>query len=250
LICDRNYGVGSDGILFGPIKQQGKIGFRIFNPDGSEAEKSGNGNGILSIYVIDKQYVTENRFHLITKGGEVTIEVLDKATNLIKVAMGKSSFLSSDIPVKVDAKESINQEIVLFNQKETINCVNIGNPHCVLIRNSISEVLCKELGPVLENHRLFPNKTNVQFVQVLDRSNIKIEIWERGAGYTLASGTSSCAASCVAYKLGLVDQNITVHMQGGELNIKVCPDELFLTGPVARVSQGNFTEDFIQKILN
>jgi len=250
LICHRNLGIGSDGILFGPIIEGKKITFKIFNPDGSEAEKSGNGIRIFALYLVDSGYVKENYFDLYTRGGKVTIEVIDIELNLIKVSMGRYSFFSNDIPVLLDQGEIINREINLLNKKEIINCVNIGNPHCVLIRNSISEVLCKELGPVLENHRLFPNKTNVQFVQVLDRSNIKIEIWERGAGYTLASGTSSCAASCVAYKLGLVDQNITVHMQGGELNIKVCPDELFLTGPVARVSQGNFTEDFIQKILN
>jgi diaminopimelate epimerase len=105
---------------------------------------------------------------------------------------------------------------------------------------------------VLENHQLFPNKTNVQFVQILDRSNIKIEIWERGAGYTSASGTSSCAASCVSHKLGLVDQDLTVHMKGGKLNVTIRSNEneLFLTGPVTRVVNGNFTEDFTQKILN
>lgn len=249
-ICHRNLGIGSDGILFGPIIEGKKIIFRIFNPDGSEAEKSGNGIRIFALYLVDSGYVKENCFDLYTKGGKVTVEIIDIKSNLIKVSMGKYSFFSNDIPVLLDQRELINQEINLLGKKEIINCVNIGNPHCVLIRHNISELLCKELGPVLENHRLFPNKTNVQFVQVLDRSNIKIEIWERGAGYTLASGTSSCAASCVAYKLSLVDQNITVHMQGGELNVEICPDELFLIGPVARVSHGNFTEDFIQKLLN
>lgn len=249
LICHRNLGIGSDGILFGPIIDGKKIKFKIFNPDGSEAEKSGNGIRIFALYLVDSGYVKENYFDLYTKSGKVAIEVIDIMSNIIKVSMGRYSFVSNDIPVLLDQGEIVNREINLLGKKEIISCVNIGNPHCVLLRNSISEILCKEIGPLLENHTLFPNKTNVQFMQILDRSNIKIEIWERGAGYTLASGTSSCAASCVAYKLGLVDQNITVHMQGGTLNVKVCPDELFLIGPVARVSQGNFTEDFIQKIL-
>jgi diaminopimelate epimerase len=250
LICHRNLGIGSDGILFGPIIEGKKITFKIFNPDGSEAEKSGNGIRIFALYLVDSGYVKENSFDLYTKSGKVEIELIDIKSNIIKVSMGKYSFVSNDIPVLLDQREIINHEINLLGKKEIINCVNIGNPHCVLVKNSISEILCKELGPILENHRLFPNKTNVQFMQILDRSNIKIEIWERGAGYTLASGTSSCAASCVAHKLGLVDQNITVHMQGGTLNVKVCPDELFLIGPVARVSEGHFTKDFIQKILN
>ena len=249
LICHRNLGIGSDGILFGPIIDGKKITFKIFNPDGSEAEKSGNGIRIFALYLVDSGYVKENYFDLYTKSGKVAIEVIDIKSNIIKVSMGRYSFVSNDIPVLLDQGEIVNREINLLGKKEIISCVNVGNPHCVLVRNSISEILCKEIGPLLENHTLFPNKTNVQFMQILDRSNIKIEIWERGAGYTLASGTSSCAASCVAYKLGLVDQNITVHMQGGTLNVKVCPDELFLIGPVARVSQGNFTEDFIQKIL-
>ena len=250
LICNRNLGIGSDGILFGPIIKGKSITFRIFNPDGSEAEKSGNGIRIFALYLIDTGYVKENCFDLYTKSGKVTVEVTDLKSNLIKVTMGKYSFFSKDIPVLLDEGEIINREINLLGKKEIINCINIGNPHCVLIRDNISEMLCRELGPILENHKLFPNKTNVQFVQILDRSNIKIEIWERGAGYTSASGTSSCAASCVAYKLGLVDQDLNVHMQGGTLNVTIRPNELFLIGPVERVAQGNFTEDFIQKILN
>ena len=250
LICHRNLGIGSDGELFGPITKDKKIVFRIFNPDGSEAEKSGNGIRIFALYLVDSGYVKTDCFDLYTKSGKVTVEVTDIKSNLIKVSMGKYSFCSTDIPVLLNQGEVINQEIDLLGKKEIINCVNVGNPHCVLIRQNISEELCKELGPVLENHQLFPNKTNVQFVQVLDRSNIKIAIWERGAGYTWASGTSSCAASCVAYKLGLVDQDITVQMQGGELNVKICPDELFLTGPVARVARGAFSEDLIQKMQN
>jgi diaminopimelate epimerase len=213
-------------------------------------EKSGNGIRIFALYLVDSGYVKEHFFELYTKGGKVTIEVTDIKSNLIKVSMGKYSFLSNDIPALLDQGEIINQEISLLEKTEVINCVNLGNPHCVLIKDNASEALCKELGPVLENHRLFPNKINVQFVQILDQSNIKIEIWERGAGYTLASGTSSCAASCVAHKLGLVDQDVTVHMKGGRLNVKICPNELFLTGPVARVSHGSFAEDFIQKIQN
>ena len=250
LICNRNLGIGSDGILFGPIIKEKKITFKIFNPDGSEAEKSGNGIRIFALYLIDAGYVTEDRFDLYTKGGKVQIKVVDLKSNLLQVNIGSYSFRSSDIPVSLDEERAINQEIDLLGKNEIINCVNVGNPHCVLIKQSISEGLCKSLGPILECHKLFPNKTNVQFVQILDKSNIKIEIWERGAGYTSASGTSSCAASCVAHELGLVEKQVSVHMKGGKLSVEILPDELLLTGPVSRVFHGTFSKDFIQNISN
>ncbi len=249
LICHRNYGIGSDGILFGPIIKNGKISFQIFNPDGSEAEKSGNGIRIFALYVHDQEYIKENQFELSTKGGMVGIDILDLKSNLIKVAMGEYSFLSEKIPMNLASKEVLNHEIILLGEKESISCVNIGNPHCVLFKKNVTEDLAKRLGPLLENHELFPNKTNVQFVQILDRANIKIEIWERGAGYTLASGTSSSAASCVAHKLGFVDKNIIVHMKGGNVKVEIVDEELFLTGNVARISSGDFAKDFIEKIL-
>jgi diaminopimelate epimerase len=249
LICHRNYGIGSDGILFGPIIKNGKISFQIFNPDGSEAEKSGNGIRIFALYVRDQEYIKENQFELYTKGGMVGIYILDLKSNLIRVAMGEYSFLSEKIPMNLASKEVLNHEINLLGKKELISCVNIGNPHCVLFKKNVTEDLAKKLGPLLENHVLFPNKTNVQFVQILDRANIKIEIWERGAGYTLASGTSSSAASCVAHKLDFVDKNITVHMKGGNVKVEIVDEELFLTGNVARISSGDFAKDFIEKIL-
>lgn len=250
LICHRNFGVGSDGILFGPIIKDYKISFQIFNPDGSEAEKSGNGIRIFALYLYDQDYIKQRQFDLYTKGGKVGIDIIDLKSNLMKVAMGQYSFLSEEIPMRLDAKEVLNQEINLLGKREVIHCVNIGNPHCVLIKKKVTENLARELGPLIENHEFFVKKTNVQFVQILDRSNIKIEIWERGAGYTLASGTSSAAASCVAYRLDLIDKNVSVHMKGGKVKIEIADRELFLTGEVARISSGDFAKDFIKKILD
>ena len=249
LICHRNFGIGSDGILFGPIIKDNKISFKILNPDGSEAEKSGNGIRIFALYIIDEGYVTSDKFDLYTKAGKVKIEVIDKNTNLIKVSMGQYSFINHKIPVKLDCTEVLNQEIELLGKKEIINCVNIGNPHCILIKDKISKDLALKLGPILENHPIFPNKTNVQFVKILDRSNIKIEIWERGAGYTLASGTSSCAASCTAYILDFIDNNVTVEMRGGKVFVEIIEQEVFLTGEVSRISKGVFASEFIKKLV-
>ena len=232
-ICNRNFGVGSDGILYGPILKDNKIKVRIFNPDGSEAEKSGNGVRIFSKYLLDKGYVKEKTFILSTLGGDVKVEYLDKMGEKIKVAMGKVTFESEEIPVSGE-KRKVIYETFNFNGKEFKGtCVSIGNPHCVIPMKNISKDLAERLGPYVENYKNFPNKINMQLLEVIDRNNIKIEIYERGAGYTLASGSSSCAASCAAYELGLVDNKVKVHMPGGILDIEILKDKMvYMTGPV------------------
>ena len=232
-ICNRNFGVGSDGILYGPILKDNKIKVRIFNPDGSEAEKSGNGVRIFSKYLLDKGYIKEKTFILSTLGGDVKVEYLDKMGKKIKVAMGKVTFESEEIPVSGERRKVIN-ETFNFNGKEFKGtCVSIGNPHCVIPMKNISKDLAERLGPYVENYKDFPNKINMQLLEVIDRNNIKIEIYERGAGYTLASGSSSCAASCAAYELGLVDNKVKVHMLGGILDIEILKDKMvYMTGPV------------------
>ena len=232
-ICNRNFGVGSDGILYGPILKDNKIKVRIFNPDGSEAEKSGNGVRIFSKYLLDKGYVKEKTFILSTLGGEVKVEYLDKAGEKIKVAMGKVTFESEEIPVSGEKRKVINETFKFKGKEYKGTCVSIGNPHCVIPMKNISKNLAESLGPYVENYKEFPNKINMQLLEVIDRNNIKIEIYERGAGYTLASGSSSCAAASVAYELGLVDNKVKVHMPGGVLDIEILEDKMiYMIGPV------------------
>ena len=232
-ICNRNFGVGSDGILYGPILKDNKIKVRIFNPDGSEAEKSGNGVRIFSKYLLDKGYVKEKTFILSTLGGEVKVEYLDKAGEKIKVAMGRVTFESEEIPVSGEKRKVINETFNFKGKEYKGTCVSIGNPHCVIPMKNISKNLAESLGPYVENYKEFPNKINMQLLEVIDRNNIKIEIYERGAGYTLASGSSSCAAASVAYELGLVDNKVKVHMPGGVLDIEILKDKMvYMVGPV------------------
>ncbi len=249
LICHRHFGVGSDGILYGPIMENGVINLKIFNPDGSEAEKSGNGIRIFSRYLVEQGYVVEKKFRLKTLGGEVAVEVLDEQGKLLQVDMGTVTFNSELIPVKGSKREVINENLYLDGQNYQITCLSVGNPHCVIPMSEISPELATALGPKVENNELFPNRINLQLLKVTDRSNISIEIWERGAGYTLASGSSSCAAAGAAYKLGLVDEELTVHMPGGDINIQIKKDgHVFMTGPVASVASGNFTRDLWDKM--
>ncbi|MBS3759157.1 MAG: diaminopimelate epimerase [Desulfobacterales bacterium] len=250
LICRRNYGIGADGILLGPLDDpQTDAGVRIFNPDGSEAEKSGNGLRIFARYLWDRGIVKKSQMTVRTAGGVVHCRK-DKRSGLISVDMGTVTFQSDEIPAAGPRREIIEEEIMLEGEPVTISAAGIGNPHCVILQETISEGKTRAMGPKLETHALFPRRTNVQFLKPLDRSNIQIEIWERGAGYTLASGSSSAAAAAVAHRLGFCDSDITVHMPGGRLVIHIAPDNrLTLEGPVTRIAEGNlYPELFDQKL--
>jgi diaminopimelate epimerase len=243
-LCNRNYGLGSDGILYGPTDtEQADFVLRIFNPDGSQAEKSGNGLRIFARYLWDKGKVSEDEFTILTAGGKVKARVHPNGQN-VTVDMGLVSFDSKKIPVIGTPREVINEEMEIAGKTIKYSAATIGNPHCVILRDEISEAQTRVLGPLIENEPRFPNRTNVQFMNVLDHSNIRIEIWERGAGYTLASGSSSCAAAAVARRLGLCDSNITVHMPGGKIEIVLSKDySIKMTGPVTKVAEGLISDE-------
>jgi diaminopimelate epimerase len=243
-ICHRNYGIGSDGILLGPMKsQEADFALRIFNPDGSEAEKSGNGLRIFARYLWDQNAVRQEAFSILTPGGCVEAQVNNDGVR-VTVDMGRVSFDSSEIPVSGSKRQVINETMTIDGENITFCAATIGNPHCVILCDKVCETETRRLGPVIERDERFPNRTNVQFTKIMDRANIRIEIWERGAGYTLASGSSSCAAAAVARKLGLCDSDITVHMPGGRLNITVSDDfSVQMTGPVTKVADGLISQE-------
>jgi diaminopimelate epimerase len=246
-ICHRHYGIGSDGILLGPLPSP-KVPFllRIFNPDGSEAEISGNGLRIFCRYLWDHKLVDRQPFRVETKGGLVQCLVLDDGKR-VQVEMGRVSFWSKDIPVAGEPREVLDEPITIGEETFRFSSATIGNPHCVIPVQDLAPELAKEYGPLLEVHPLFPNRTNVQFLKVLDRNNIKIEIWERGAGYTLASGSSSSAAAAVARKLGMCDSPTTVHMPGGKISISIDEDfGIVMVGPVARIAEGQLADEMFE----
>ncbi len=247
LICDRNFGVGSDGILYGPVIKDKIFKLRIFNPDGSEAEKSGNGLRIFSRYLYDIGLVKTKLFTINTLGGNVQSEIKNNG-DLVKIEMGKVSFIASDIPIIGDEGEVLNRNFVINGKSFRYCAANIGNPHCVVLCDNISPELAKAYGPYIETNAIFPRRTNVQFMKVIDKKNIQIEIWERGAGYTLASGSSSIGSASVAFKLGLCENNITVHMQGGNLDLEFTNDfRVTMIGPVVAICEGMIKEDFFEK---
>jgi diaminopimelate epimerase len=248
VICHRNFGVGSDGILFGPLpSSKAPFGLRIFNPDGSEAEKSGNGLRIFSRYLWDQKKVSSDTEFTIETAGGIVRSTVYTGGRTVRVDMGNVSFQSDRIPVVGAVREVLREQIQAGDRQFEYCAATVGNPHCVLPLPEISEELARRYGPILETHSNFPRRTNVQFLQVLDRKNIRIEIWERGAGYTLASGSSSSAAAAVAHKLGLVDNHVTVHMPGGTLTIEISGDySIRMTGGVTGVAVGTMSPELFE----
>lgn len=238
-ICNRHFGVGSDGILLESAPGPGaRFGLRILNPDGSEAEKSGNGLRIFARFLWDEGRVTAEPFIVSTRGGDVTCQVRPGGQQVF-VEMGKASFDSARIPVAGPPREVVGEVLPMGNTSLRFTAVTVGNPHCVIHLDEVTPELAQRLGPILETHPLFPNRTNAQFVKVLDRHRLQIEIWERGAGYTLASGSSSCAAAAASVRLGLCEREVTVSMPGGDLQIGVAADyALTMLGPVQKVAEG------------
>ena len=243
-ICHRNYGVGADGILLLINSNKADFGLKIYNPDGSEAEKSGNGLRIFSKFIYDYNYTNKKKFSIETKGGLVQSQVIlkDKVVKSVRVEMGKAIFDSSKVPVKTKKKFSIKEKLKVKNKEFVYSAVSVGNPHCVIFKNRVSLKDAIEFGELIENHKFFPNKTNVQFAQIISKNKVRIEIWERGAGYTLASGSSSCGVVSVGYKLGLLNERVQVLMPGGKLYIKIDKEyNLTMEGPVQEICSGKLS---------
>jgi len=248
-VCDRHFGVGADGVLVESAAPGGRLALRIFNPDGSEAEKSGNGLRIFARYLWDRGRVGGEVFEVATRGGVARCQVRD-AGRAVFVEMGVASFDALVIPVAGPRREVVDEELEVGGERLRFTAVSVGNPHCVVFVDAPTPELARRLGPSLEAHPVFPRRTNVQFARVVDRGRIELEIWERGAGYTLASGSSACAAAAASVRLGLCDGAVTVAMPGGELAITVAADYgLTMFGPVRKVAEGAVAEELLRDVL-
>jgi len=250
-LCDRHRGIGSDGILLGPFPVPGDaeaFGLRVFNPDGSESQKSGNGLRIFARYLLEAGHVKGERCRIKTTGGVAEISYLAADGSKVQVDMGRPSFLAGDVPFTAVPPQQDVLETPLFlpTGPVTITALSVGNPHCVVFPGTVSPAEAQRLGPRIEKHPDFPNRVNVQFVEVLDRKRIRLEIWERGAGYTLASGSSSCAAAAASRRLGLVDDQLQVLMPGGAIDIAFTEQgRILMTGPVLSVYEGRLNASWV-----
>lgn len=245
LLCKRGFGIGADGVLFGPLLEEGKLGVRIFNSDGSEAEISGNGVRIFAKYLIDQQYVTTNKFEIETIIGPVEVECLNGRGTEFKIHMGKASFDSEDIPVLGEKREVIGETFHFKGQDYKATCVSVGNPHCIILMDKVSREKVKEIGPYVENDDLFPNRMNLQICRIIDKFNVEIEIYERGSGYTKASGTGSCAVAAALYRQGLIEPKVNISQPGGNIEIDIEEDgSMYMLGTVGYIADVSIAESF------
>ncbi len=254
-LCDRRRGVGSDGVLALAPAAGADFGLRIYNPDGGEAEKSGNGLRIFARYLHTSGRTRRTRFRVATRGGEVGVEVhrdrrgeIDRVT----VAMGPASFRPASLPCTLRVDELVRQPIEAAGRRLRFTGVSVGNPHCVVFRHrgrswSREELLA--LGPALERHPVFPRRTNVQLAVPTGPRSLFVRIWERGAGETRASGSSACAAASAAVRLGLVRSPVSVKAPGGSLRVEVDRDfGVRLSGPASEVARGQLSESFARAL--
>ena len=248
-ICDYHFGIGSDGILLKVKSTKADFGLRIFNPDGSEAEKSGNGLRIFCKYLYDNGFSKSKEFMIETKGGIVRAKILkelDHRARIIQVDMGKAIFDPALIPVNMGGTECIDQPLKAGDRDFRVNCVSVGNPHCVIIKDNLDVNEIMKYGPLIENNQAFPNRINVQFAMPVSRKEVRILIWERGAGYTLASGSSSCAVASIMRKTNRTGDEVTIRMKGGDLQVQIDDEwNIRMTGEAKEIATGYLSRELL-----
>ena len=269
MLCDRKRGIGSDGVLTfedssaaenpGPAEDSSSadFGVRIWNPDGSEAETSGNGLRIFACYLHATGRTREKSFTIETPGGTVEVETQGDSSGTVCAAtvhMGRTTFSSEALPCTLEVDELVEQSIHVDGETIVFTGVSVGNPHCVVFhphdqRWRRDDLL--RLGPALETHPIFPKRINVQLAVTTGPDSIRILVWERGAGETPSSGSSACAAASAAVRLGLVTSPVTVESPGGALSVDVDEEfNLTLTGPVEEVARGTLSAAMLREILS
>jgi len=245
-LCDRNFGIGADGLILILLSSKADLRMRIYNSDGTEAQMCGNGIRCFAKYAYENKLISKNKFAVETLAGIITPELIfqDKEISGIKVNMGTPELKRREIPMEGEDTSKVVDEVLKINTEQTfrITCVSMGNPHCVIFVDDVQSIPIDEIGPKIENHPLFPEKTNLEFIQVLNRKEINFRVWERGVGETLACGTGACAALVAAVLNKKTDRKATVHLPGGDLDIHWADDEhVYMTGPAELVFKGEMT---------
>lgn len=242
-LCSRHFGIGADGIIIILNSSKNDIGFRVFNSDGSEPEMCGNGMRCFAKFVFEKNIITKKRFTVETLAGTIVPEILLTATNQVQavcVDMGEPVLQPDRIPFKSDKEWAIDEEIQVHEKKVSFTAVSMGNPHAVVFVDDVEKINLKKQGREIEIHERFPEKTNVEFIQVINDQELKMRVWERGAGETLACGTGASAALVAAFLKGLTRETAIIHLAGGDLSIHwdQQSNHVFKTGPATLVFTG------------
>lgn len=238
-LSNRNFGIGSDGVILILKSEIADFKMRIFNLDGTEAKMCGNGIRCVGKFLYDKGITKKEELNIETLSGikKLKLDVKDDRVTKIQVDMGKPCFKPSEIPVISDSNKV---KIQLEGEELKLICVSIGNPHAVAIVNNVDNINIEKYGPIIENNIKFPERTNVEFVEILDNQNIKMRVWERGAKETLACGTGACASAVVCNVEGYTSNQVNVHLKGGELNINwdKANNHIYMKGPAETVFEG------------
>ena len=242
-LCERRFSVGADGLLLVCNSTIADVKMRIFNADGSEAEMCGNGIRCFSKYCYENGTAKMDEFSVETLSGvkHVWLTVKGDEVQTVKVDMGAPNWERASLPM-VGEGTCINENLEVDGEPYKVTCLSMGNPHCVTFVDNVDEFPVDYVGPIIENHKAFPKRTNVGFVQVLNRNELKVRVWERGCGETLACGTGTCAAVAVANKLGKVGNKVTVHVLGGDLQVEA-GKSLFLIGAAEKVYEGTLFKE-------
>ena len=242
-LCDHNFGIGADGLILILPSPKADLRMKIFNSDGSEAQMCGNGIRCFTKYAYENKLVSKNKFTVETLAGIIIPELIISNNNIlgIKVNMGTPKLRRREIPMNGEDSPAVVDETLKINPEQIfkITCVSMGNPHCITFVDDVQSIPVDEIGPKIENHPLFPEKTNVEFIQILNRKEINFRVWERGVGETLACGTGACAALVAAVLNKKTDREVTIHLPGGDLDIHWADDEnIYMTGPAELVFKG------------
>lgn len=243
-LSDRHFGIGGDGIvLIGP-SDEGDFSMRMFNADGSEAQMCGNASRCVGKYIYDRRLSDKKEIALSTQSGvkylQLDVDTKTDTVKTVRVNMGQANTNAADIPVKSEQKEVINQPLEIDGKTYHITCVSMGNPHAVVFINDIDELDLEKLGPKFENHSLFPERINTEFIEIIDKQTLKMRVWERGSGETLACGTGACAATVAGVLNDVCASRVTIKLRGGDLQIEWdrTDNQVYLTGAAEFVFAG------------
>lgn len=243
-VSDRHFGVGGDGAIFINPSEEADFEMEMYNADGTRAEMCGNGIRCVAKYVYDKGMTDKEQVSIVSFGNVkyVDLYVEDGLVSSVKVNMGAPILDAEKVPVKSTKSQSVDEPITVNGKEYRMTCVSMGNPHAVIFMEDIAKFDIVSIGPLFENHEVFPNRTNTEFVEVVDRTHVNMRVWERGTGETLACGTGCCATVVACVLNGLTEDKVTVRVLGGEIEIQWDREAnlVYMTGPAVIVFEGEF----------
>ena len=243
-VSDRHFGVGGDGAIFINPSDVADFEMEMYNADGSRSEMCGNGIRCVAKFVYDKGMTNQEHISIVSAGPSkyLDLDVKDGKVANVKVNMGAPILRAKDIPVMSTMEESVDEPIVVQDKEYRMTCVSMGNPHAIVFMDDVANLEIEKIGPYFENHAVFPNRTNTEFVEIVNRNRVNMRVWERGTGETLACGTGCCATVVACVLNGLTDTTVTVKVLGGEILIEWDREAnlVYMTGPATTVFEGEF----------